>query len=240
VLAAVLILLGAALIPIGRSFTGPDARQTQAAAPPDWKALPESPYPAVNAILTLWGTQGLSGNNKVASVTNLVKTRGFSTIPVTTLNNLLTLNTPAIVEIIPGVGAQPRLIALTSSDGREFRIAPELPGRSSMTMGELAAIWSGRGQIIWRNDLGIPTGLKRSDRGAGVVTLQKLLAEAGLYRGEPTGVLDAATRDGVKNLQRSAGLPADGIPGDKTLLALYRDYGKEKPPRLSGARERRS
>ena len=238
--AALLILLVAALIPIGRSLTGQDTRPAPATATTDWKALPESPYPAVNAIFALWGMQGLTKSDKAASVANLANARGFSTIPVTTLNNLLTLNTPAIVEIIPTAGSQPRLIALISSDGREFRIAPELPGRSSISMGELATIWSGRGQILWRNNLEIPTGLKRGDRGAGVVALQKLLAGAGLYRGEPTGVLDAATRDGVKSLQRSAGLTADGIPGDKTLLALYRDHGKEKPPRLTGTREQRS
>jgi general secretion pathway protein A len=238
--ATVMVLALAALVPLGKSLTGQDARPAPTAAAPDWKLLPEGPYPAVNAILTLWGTQGLSGNDQAASVANLAKSRGFSTVPVTTLNNLLNLNMPAVVEIITRPGGQPRLIALVSSDGREFRIAPELPGRSTMTMGELAAIWSGRGQIIWRNSQGIPTGLKRNDRGAGVVSLQKLLAGAGLYRGKPTGVLDAATRDGVKSLQRSAGLTADGIPGDRTLLALYRDYGTERVPRLSGARERRS
>jgi general secretion pathway protein A len=232
--AAVAILLLAALVPLGRNLTGHLAQPASAtAAAPDWGKLPEGPLPAVNAILSLWGIQPLNQGSKNAPVANLAQSSGLATTPVTTLNNLINLDMPAVMEIVPLPGGKPRLIALTSRDGQTFRIAPPLAERNSMTMGELATLWSGRGQIIWKNSLGIPTGLKRNDRGTGVVQLQKLLTGAGLYRGEPSGVLDQPTREGIRKLQQAAGLTADGIPGDRTLLALYRDYGRERPPRLS-------
>jgi hypothetical protein len=165
--------------------------------------------------------------------------RGFSTMPVVSLQNLLNLNAPAIVEISPGRGEKPRFVALTTSDGGSFGISPAITPAGSVSIGELAAVWTGRGQIIWKNSRNIPVNLGRSSSGEGVVRLQGLLRDAGLAGVEQTGRLDGPTREAIRTVQRAAGLTADGIPGDRTLLVLYRDYGREKFPRLSAVTESR-
>jgi len=66
------------------------------------------------------------------------------------------------------------------------------------------------------------------------VKLQRLLAAAGLFKGKQSGRLDRATILAVAAMQKTAGLhPDDGIPSNRTLLVLYRDYGREQWPRLS-------
>jgi len=150
------------------------------------------------------------------------------------------LDTPAIVEIAPGKEGKTRSIALISTDGQTFRTAPELPGAPAISLGELAKVWTGRGRIVWKNSHKIPTGLQPGTEAEGALKLQRLLAGAGLFKGKQSGRLDNATMGAVKALQRTAGLNADGIPSDRTLLVLYRDYGRERPPRLSATRERQS
>ncbi|HZV81822.1 MAG TPA: peptidoglycan-binding domain-containing protein, partial [Geobacteraceae bacterium] len=213
---------------------------TKTGLPLQWETLPESPYPAVNAIFQAWGIQTMPESKKRRSTASLVRSRGFSTIALTTLRDLVMLDTPAIVEIVAGKGGKTRFIALISTDGQTFRIAPELPGAPTISMGELAAVWTGRGRIIWRNSHRIPTDLQPDSEVDGVLKLQRLLADAGMYKGKQTGILDKSTMGAVMALQKTAGLNADGIPGDKTLLVLYRDYGRERSPRLSATRERQS
>jgi len=199
-----------------------------------WETLPESPYPAVNAILQLWGMQTLPESKKRRTPASLARSRGLSTITTATLRDLVLLDTPAILEIVAKSDRKTRFIALLSTDGQSFRIAPELPGAPTISLGELATVWTGRGRIIWKNSQGIPTDLQPDTAGEGVVQLQRLLAAAGLFKGKQSGRLDRATILAVAALQRTAGLhPDDGIPSNRTLLVLYRDYGRERWPRLS-------
>jgi len=208
--------------------------------PLQWETLPESPYPAVNAILQLWGMQGMPDSKKRRTTASLLRSRGFSTIAVTTLRDLVNLDAPAIVEIDPEKYGKTRFIALISTDGQNFGIAPELPGAKTISMGELAAVWTGRGRIVWKNSQGIPTDLQPGTEAEGVLKLQRLLAGAGLFEGKQSGRLDNTTMGAVKALQKTAGINIDGIPSSRTLLVLYRDYGGERPPRLSATRERQS
>lgn len=240
--AAILSIIALVLAAMHRTSSGnPHKRDTEAAAQKDALAtLPQGPYPAVNAVLQLWGAKEAENSAKSLPIAAIFKEQGFSTIAVDTLSNLVKLDTPAIVEIDAGKGKGTRLIALISVEGTSFRFAPPLQDSSNISMGELAAVWTGRGQIIWRNSLGISNSLKRDAEGAGVAGMQKLLLEAGLMKGEATGRLDRPTREAVKSLQAAAGLVVDGIPGDRTLLVMYRDHGKNRPPRLSQTRGERS
>jgi len=199
-----------------------------------WETLPESPYLAVNAILRLWSMQPLPESKKRRTAASLVRSRGLSTIATTTIRDLVLLDTPAILEIVAKADGKTRFIALLSSDGQSFRIAPELPGAPTISLGELAEVWTGKGRIIWKNSQGIPTDLQPDTSAEGVLKLQRLLAAAGLFKGKQSGRLDRATILAVAALQKTAGLhPDDGIPSNRTLLVLYRDYGRERWPRLS-------
>ncbi len=50
---------------------------------------------------------------------------------------------------------------------------------------------------------------------------QEKLAESGLYQGEPTGVFDQKTEDGLRAYQKSARLSETGLPDQATLLAMF-------------------
>lgn len=202
--------------------------------PPQWEKLPESPYLAVNAILRLWGDEGLDESKRGRTAASLFRSRKFSTIAVTSLRDVVMLDTPAIMEIAAQDG-KTRFIALLSSDGQTFRIAPEFGGVGTISMGELASVWTGRGRIAWRNSQIVQMNLYADAENEDVLKLQRLLAGAGLLKGKLSGRLDNATMGAIKMLQKSAGLNPDGIPGDKTLLVLYRNHGKAPSPRLSTA-----
>src|SRR3954465_163915 len=62
-------------------------------------------------------------------------------------------------------------------------------------------------------------------RDAGLAALQVALQSRGIYAGSIDGVKGPATTKAIKRLQRSAGLPADGVPGPKTRRTLGA-YGK--------------
>jgi YVTN family beta-propeller protein len=62
--------------------------------------------------------------------------------------------------------------------------------------------------------------LKKRDRGAEVMELQKTLRNIGYYSNEITGIYDQKTFEGVKKFQAEKGLKVDGIVGSKTLAAL--------------------
>jgi murein DD-endopeptidase MepM/ murein hydrolase activator NlpD len=61
-----------------------------------------------------------------------------------------------------------------------------------------------------------------------VAALQVGLRQGGFYAGTVDGVLGGATVAAVRRLQRTQGIPADGVPGARTRTALG-DYGRPAP-----------
>ncbi len=53
-----------------------------------------------------------------------------------------------------------------------------------------------------------------------LLTLQKALNERGFNSGTPDGIMGPATRNGIRQYQRSQGLPADGYPTQELLQRL--------------------
>lgn len=50
---------------------------------------------------------------------------------------------------------------------------------------------------------------------------QEKLAENGLYQGEPDGLFDARTEDGLRAYQKAGRLTETGLPDQATLLAMF-------------------
>ncbi|GAB1644539.1 L,D-transpeptidase family protein [Krasilnikovia sp. MM14-A1259] len=68
----------------------------------------------------------------------------------------------------------------------------------------------------------ITTKLRRGDKGAEVVALQKRLTELGYWNGKADGTFGGTTQQAVFALQKAAGMGRDGVVGPKTRKALER------------------
>ncbi len=150
------------------------------------------------------------------------------------------LDTPAVIEVTPpGTGGK-RYVAVTASDNGSFAVTPAVGGRPTLAAAELERLWPGRGYLLWRNYLDIPTGLKPGARGKKVRQLQRLLLGAGVLPGQPSGTFDTATLAAVKSFQAARGMGDDGAAGRQTLILLYRDGGGFPSPTLTRKEKTRS
>ncbi|NJR65709.1 MAG: peptidoglycan-binding protein [Leptolyngbyaceae cyanobacterium CRU_2_3] len=75
-----------------------------------------------------------------------------------------------------------------------------------------------------------PQSLVRlGDSGDQIAELQKRLADLGYYSGSISGSFDLLTEEAVSRFQQAQGLPADGIVGPATEVALRQPTGQAVP-----------
>jgi general secretion pathway protein A len=196
----------------------------------------ESALQAYNALLKSWSVAAIESpppTTKPADLENLARQRGLQLFRFQgKLADLLRLNVPALLELkLPGGGK--RYLALTGLDRSQLQLAPALAGRTSFSAKELNGCWTGRSYLPWKNFLDIPPLLRQGSRGNRVSRLQTLLKGAGTYQGPISAVFDLSTVTALKNFQRTHGIEPDGLPGNETLLLLYRCGGGFFPPALT-------
>jgi general secretion pathway protein A len=139
------------------------------------------------------------------------------------MDELLRLDIPALLDL-SGKGAKGTLlVALTGSSGGKVRVHPPLLGKSALSRGELAPLWSGQAYILWRNGEKIRLPLSQGATGNDVIRVQILLQAAGGASLEVNGVYDENTAQAVKEFQRSKKIRATGKMGPLTLIRLYRE-----------------
>jgi general secretion pathway protein A len=225
-----------AAVPAPAGATGPATpesgplRQELARTPQN-----ENVMQAFNAVGRLWGVRPVTNyqGKLVPDLDRLAARRQLRLLRVGgPLNDLLLLDSPALVEVsLPG-NAGKRYLALTGIAGNKVAITPALAGRSTVSRDELATLWSGQGYIPWRNYEEIPDIATPGTTGAQVTRLQRLLTTAGVYQGKTTGIFDQGTISAVEQFQKRRGVPVDGRVGEHTLLLLYQT-GTFNVPRLT-------
>ena len=195
----------------------------------------ENAIEAFNAVGRLWGVRPVvQYQGKLApDLDRLAERRQLRILRVSgSFNDLLLLDSPALLEVrLPG-NAGKRYIAITGIAGSQVSVTPALAGKKTVSRDELATLWSGQGYIPWRNYEEIRDIATPETTGAQVTRLQRLLATAGVYQGRPTGVFDQGTISAVEQLQKRRGVPVDGKIGEHTLLLLYQT-GTFNVPRLT-------
>jgi general secretion pathway protein A len=88
----------------------------------------------------------------------------------------------------------------------------------------------GRFLTLWRAPADFRASLKSGDRGADVDWVAARLAVVNNYaQPEPGRPFDAALASEVRTFQTAQGLPADGIVGPKTMMALNAAAGVAEP-----------
>src|SRR6056297_352559 len=99
-------------------------------------------------------------------------------------------------------------------------------GIKRVQLADLAPLWTGNYQYLWRPPAGFETPLSRGDSGVAVAAVAQLFAR---LDAQPRPLTDnrfnTALEDRVRLFQRRAGLTEDGVVGARTLLKLNAALG---------------
>ena len=197
----------------------------------------ESAVHGFNELARLWNVRPVvkySGAKTQSVLEKAAARRGLKLFQFSgAFPDLLHINAPCLLELrLPGM-SESRFLALTAQQGEKLVIKPRLAGVESVTPIDLKGIWTGRAYIPWRNSHNLPNRINPGAGGAEVRQLQKMLTEAGMFKGAASGRFDAATQSALKAFQASNNLPTDGILGPQTLFFLYRVSGASSNPSLT-------
>ena len=101
-----------------------------------------------------------------------------------------------------------------------------------VSLAQVGDHWSGNAWVAWRDFEELPDILRPPLSGAPVIWLQQALGRMGFYDDAATGEFDAATIQGVRDLQASLQIEVDGTVGRVTKIRLYEKLGHYAVPRL--------
>jgi general secretion pathway protein A len=202
---------------------------------------PASATAAFNGLAALWGAEPLPADQQISDAAGFVKAfnqRNLSMTPYRgSLDSLISLNSPALLELtLPGVVGY-RYLSLVSVSGERVTVSPSVIGRFDLSLPELQALWSGNAYLPWTNYLNLPDFGHAGESREQVLQLQELLKNAGVYAEAPTGRYDSATISAVTRFQASRGIVQDGRVGPQTLMLLYQAAGKFDQPKLKPVRQ---
>ena len=116
-----------------------------------------------------------------------------------------------------------------------------LAGRTGNDIGhfmsprELNRRWTGTAYVLWKDFYGMAGEMPGKASPETVQTLKRLLREFGYDQVGPGTAFDEATRRAVIDFQTRHGLPADGVVGSLTKIALYNTRPEMDIPRLKTA-----
>jgi general secretion pathway protein A len=149
------------------------------------------------------------------------------------MDDLLRLDSPALLALSPKGTKGSYLVALTGVRDGKLQISPSLLGRNTFSKAEIAPLWSGQAYIPWRNGERIPSTLAKGAAGPDVIRLQVLLQTAGLHSVEVNGMYDEKTVKTIKDFQASRKISATGKVNPITLIQLYKAVNGASAPSLA-------
>ena len=180
-------------------------------------------------------------NEKLPAVKELKLQAGKRNLELTpfsgTLDELVRLDSPALLVISGKEGKGVFLEALVGTSNKDLIFSPPLVGRTTFSPGEFRLLWSGRAYILWRNPDNLPLALGPGARGPKVKKLQDLLQKAGSLDLKVSGFYDEATSKAVRGFQVAHGVRDTGIVGPFTLIHLYKAAKVPSTPSLAETRK---
>ena len=190
---------------------------------------------SLNALLEIW-SEAPTGSELVSlpQALAILESKGLAVLALqrASLETLQLFNSPAILEL-SALDGMPRFVLLTGLEGEHALIAglgEGLPLR--VPIAQVGDHWSGDAWVAWRDFEELPDILRPPLGGAPVIWLQQALGRMGFYDDAPTGEFDAATIQGVRDLQASLQIEVDGTVGRVTKIRLYEKLGHYAVPRL--------
>ena len=145
-----------------------------------------------------------------------------------TVDQLIALGLPALVKLNGNEWS-----ALIRVEDNQAQLIPQNGEATAVSLADLRDQYARQAYFLWKDPSPAVGLLRASSRGKQVEDLQANLKDLGLLNRDPNGVYDASTIDTVTKIQRSTGLPADGIAGPQTRMVLASWLGLPGTPRLS-------
>jgi hypothetical protein len=164
----------------------------------------------------------------------LIESRGLHVLRISDadLDELRELNHPVLMTIRTELG-DTRTVALRQlGTERATFLGVTEEGALEVSLSEVEYLWDGEALVVWEPFETIPNVLVRGQRGNGVIWLQRVLGELGVYSGAATGTFDESTERSVRILQADAMLDPDGAVGPRTQMVLYEKLPRYDVPRL--------
>ena len=206
----------------------------------------ESSRRAFNVLAGLWKVPLVPDNYRLRRLSDLehvvrdrkLRLHRFSG----NLGTLLRLDYPTVLELaVPGTATK-CFVSLVGMEKDHLFIDPPIGERNSLLSVELEKHWSGQAFLFWQDPLDLSMSLSPGSRGGSPIAmgrdrirrLQDLLREAGVFKGDVTGIFDNNTLSAIKQFQASKGIAPDGIAGDQTLMVLYSSVDRFRVPKLRG------
>ena len=193
---------------------------------------------AFNALASFWQVPPIRQLNERSPILDQLKGRGgkndLELIPFNgRMDDLLRLNSPALLNLSQKGAKGSFLVALTGVRKGKLVIHPPLLGRNTFSKAEITPLWSGHAFIPWRNREKIHLPMAQGSSGNDVIRVQILLQAAGFRSVEVNGLYDEATAKTVKDFQASRKISATGKVGPITLIQLYKAVNGASMPTLS-------
>lgn len=188
----------------------------------------QAAHSSFNAILKGWNYPAVAKNARTkatpaAYLAGAASSRGLRLHQFSgTLEMLLQCNYPSLLAVGASRDGKDVYTALIKVSNDDYSISPPLAGRSVLTRKELESVWRGKALIPWKNYVKIPSHISRGTRNKSIVTLQKLLENAGITNRE-SGVFDQQTETALKQYQKEKKLKITGQPDSLTMLQLYNE-----------------
>lgn len=231
--AGILLFGGASMGPMASKGRSPATPSPAVAAPVTYnlfdlfdEASARASVPwAIHRVMGTWGHELKKGELPSVGDPYLLfsaaaASRGMEVLPVDgDLDLALAFNVPVVVLFGDGTRGPLALVHEGNGDQGLLRFAsPE--GTLEFTRADAKQLWTGRAIIACTNPLGFSTVVTARSGPEEVIALESALFRAGFSRVLVDGRFDKETLGAVHALQEAYGIPADGMVGDLTRVAL--------------------
>jgi general secretion pathway protein A len=223
---------------------GPETRLAAMAPQPTAPALAVRPEPeervdadpaeswvmdrsrALSILLDLWGLSlpalDTSPMDDETFFARHAQSLGLELYPVSDrLDLVVSLNLPALLFFDDPQGARIGYGVLAAVQENHYWLAGDRGIRHPLTRAELEALWSGKTFVLWRNFYSLARQIPGRASSETILNLKSMLRDLGFPGIETGPEFDDATRRAVIDFQTRLGLPADGLVGPQTKIALY-------------------
>ncbi len=177
---------------------------------------------ALEALLALWNLAAVVPDRSPADDPSFLEAYceplGLAVYPVDDLPMVERLNLPAILVLDR---SEDRYGVLCSVQADRYLLAGARGERHPLTHDGLQSTWTGKAYVLWRDYYALSGRIPGEAGAAAVLNLKTMLRELGYTDIDRRAGFDDATRRAVVDFQTRVGLPADGVVGPQTKIALY-------------------